>query len=516
MKGANLCGLALALSLLAACSTPHPVTGLPPDVTDLGEVPLDPMLDQSGPGATRLLIVTMSGGGKRAAAFGQGALNALAATRLPDGRSLLDEIDILSSTSGGSVTAAAFALEGEEGFDSYKRNFLEEDIMGQLLWELLNPVAFVSKVFIYNDRIEPFVEILEETVFAEATLGDVAPRAGGPHLILNATDAASGLTFSMTQHYFDHICADSRPYPLSRAVAASAAYPVGLSPIVLENKCTTEAKGQRQERLTRFLKSRRGKNWSEDELFAASDSPSDRTRALRYLRFLEGEAMPRYVHLLDGGISDNLGLSEPLRLMTSSFHGNPYHKAIIEGPIREIQILTLDARSSDQPEFEQTATPPGMVGSLLSVIDGAIDSRMSGLAVQAGLLRGLGDDINLSRCIQAGGNYVNASCRIGNNGAILFEKLSVQTTILSFDNLTKSSCHSGFAGLPTDWALTKPQVQALLDLGEGMVLLDRRIQGFAALAGSTRTAEEMTVGGLEKIEEACACFDGDDAPCNPD
>lgn len=515
MKPSSCYGLVLAIGLLTACSAPHPVTGLPPDVTDPGDTPLDPVLDRSGPGSGRLLIVTMSGGGKRAAAFGQGALNALETTLLPDGRSLLDEIDILSSTSGGSVTAAAFALNGEDGFDSYTADFLEENFMGRLYWELLNPVAFVSKVFVYNDRIEPLVEILEDTVFAKATLGDVAPRAGAPYLILNATDAASGLTFSMTQHYFDHICADSRPYPLSRAVAASASYPVLMSPIVLENKCSGQPEGKRRKMLANFLEGRLDGISPQNKLFVASDSPSERTRALRLLRLLEGEADARYVHLLDGGISDNLGLSEPLRLISSDFDENPYYDAVKDGPIKDLAILAVDARSNREPTFEETATPPSMFESLSSVLDGTIDSRMSGLAAQASLVKSWKLHIDLHRCAQAGVKIEEKSC-IGAAKVGRYQELNVHIAILGFDNLIEPACRSSFAHLPTDWALTKPQVRALLDVGEGMVLIDWRIQRFAALAGSIPTAEEMTRNGLAKIEEACACFDGDDAPCNRD
>jgi NTE family protein len=58
-----------------------------------------------------LLVLTMSGGGERAAAFSQGMLDALGRIHFHRG-TLLDEVDIVSSVSGGSVTAANDAVDG--------------------------------------------------------------------------------------------------------------------------------------------------------------------------------------------------------------------------------------------------------------------------------------------------------------------------------------------------------------------------------------------------------------------
>lgn len=55
-----------------------------------------------------LLALTFSGGGTRAAALSYGALQGLAATtvRISGGkRRLIDEVDLISSVSGGSFTA---------------------------------------------------------------------------------------------------------------------------------------------------------------------------------------------------------------------------------------------------------------------------------------------------------------------------------------------------------------------------------------------------------------------------
>ena len=68
--------------------------------------------------------MTFSGGGTRAAALAYGVLEALRDTTLEwRGRkvSLLDEVDVISSISGGSFPAAYYALRGEKIFDEFPR-----------------------------------------------------------------------------------------------------------------------------------------------------------------------------------------------------------------------------------------------------------------------------------------------------------------------------------------------------------------------------------------------------------
>ena len=131
----------LVLSLaLVACETPMRTTQLENmnegrqtyDYSDTAD--RDPTPDT-------LLIVTASGGGTRAAAFVLGALQGLGAVIKPDGGNLLDDVDIISSVSGGSVTSAYFALEGQEGFTHLKENFLKKHGFWEILGRAANPVT---------------------------------------------------------------------------------------------------------------------------------------------------------------------------------------------------------------------------------------------------------------------------------------------------------------------------------------------------------------------------------------
>src|SRR5262245_34256537 len=69
------------------------------------------------------IVLAFSGGGTRAAALAYGVLEELARTQIVwEGRSgrLLDEVDLISSVSGGSFTAAYYGLYGDRIFSDFE------------------------------------------------------------------------------------------------------------------------------------------------------------------------------------------------------------------------------------------------------------------------------------------------------------------------------------------------------------------------------------------------------------
>ena len=115
------------------------------------------------------VVVTFSGGGKRAAAFSYGVLEALRDIKVttPDGEqhSLLDEIDLISAVSGGAFTAAYYAMNGHETFDSYAPRFLNHDTEKDLWHKVLKPSSWprLAKPLVSRSDLE--VEYFDEELF---------------------------------------------------------------------------------------------------------------------------------------------------------------------------------------------------------------------------------------------------------------------------------------------------------------------------------------------------------------
>jgi NTE family protein len=258
----------------------------------------------SGQSDDLLVILAFSGGGTRAAALGYGVLEELRRTEVKVNgvkRRLLDEVDVISAVSGGTFPATYYALRGEKTFEEFEakvlaRNF-ETELAKRIILSPGNWFRLPSGTFGKSDL---FAELYDETVFDRATFADLK-RANGPLVIINGTDLTIGARFSFTQDQFDAICGDLSKVTLARAVATSTALPPLLTPISFENRGGT-CGGKKPA-------------WqAAAEAASGSEAPG---RALLRARALQSYADParRYVHVFDGGLSENLGLAEVVRAM---------------------------------------------------------------------------------------------------------------------------------------------------------------------------------------------------------
>ena len=112
-----LAGL-MAVLFLTACTAHYTVNR---NITTVKAVERYSLRNQSGTEKSDelMLILTFSGGGTRAAALSYGVLQALADTQIALGgkqHRLLDEVDLISSVSGGSFTSAYYGLFGDRMF----------------------------------------------------------------------------------------------------------------------------------------------------------------------------------------------------------------------------------------------------------------------------------------------------------------------------------------------------------------------------------------------------------------
>ena len=135
---------------------------------------------------------------------------------------LLDEVDLISGVSGGSFTASYFGLHGRDIFNDFRTEFLYGDFQGAMLWGLANPVNWVRLWSPRFGRSDMAQEYYDYKLFKGATLGDIAKKPG-PVVIVLATEAIEGISFGFTPSQFALICSDFDKFPVSRAVAASAA-----------------------------------------------------------------------------------------------------------------------------------------------------------------------------------------------------------------------------------------------------------------------------------------------------
>ena len=288
----------LSMALLAGCASRpvnEPITKVDPQA---GYRPylLIPKRQNNDPHT--LFVLSFSGGGTRAAAFSYGVLEELRRTGIVvDGqrRRLIDEVDLITRVSGGSFTALAYALYGDRLFTEYEDRFLRRDVEGTLTSRALNPFNWHKFIGGTAGRSELAAEYYDEVLFEGATFGDLLGRQA-PVAIATGTDLSTGSRLAFFQNDFDLLCSDLNTVRLSRAAATSSAVPVVLSPVTFNNYGGTCG-------------------YQYPARVASVDSPEHRARpagrALQRYRemasFQNSKDRP-YIHLVDGGISDNIGV----------------------------------------------------------------------------------------------------------------------------------------------------------------------------------------------------------------
>jgi predicted acylesterase/phospholipase RssA len=336
---------ALALLVLAGCYRVNPQLARPfNDAYGYRFANLGDAAEQDRDDDT-FIVLTFSGGGTRAAAFAYGVMEALHGTTLGDGRTMLDEVDVISSVSGGSFTAAYYGLFGpEQFFARFRDDVLYRKIERDLILRVAAPWNWPLLLSPYYARGDLAAAYYDSAIFEGRTF-DSVPRHR-PFIMLNATDIGVGATFSFTQEHFDRICSDLNGVPVARGVAASSAFPVAFTPLTLKNygagACDYDPP-----------------KWVMHAEHGDFDVNPPRFDLARTWRSYEDAIRRPYIHLSDGGLSDNIGLRsvENGIWLTRSI---PVLDQVNNGKISRLVIIVVDAKPRTEASADRSARPPGI------------------------------------------------------------------------------------------------------------------------------------------------------------
>lgn len=203
--------------------------------------------------------LALSGGGSRSANFSAACLFEL--QRL----GILQKADAISSVSGGSLTAAYYCTQDDAWNPTEAQRRLTHSFASDVIFNTILPWNFLVLTFTGWDRGDLLSDAFENKLYKRngrgLTFGDLLPNR--PRLLINATNLQSGRHFVFTNEAFDEINSDLARYPIADAVAASSAVPVLIHHLTLRDYSTT---------------------------------------------------FEQYLHLMDGGIVDNLGVRALLEM----------------------------------------------------------------------------------------------------------------------------------------------------------------------------------------------------------
>jgi predicted acylesterase/phospholipase RssA len=306
-----------------------------------------------------LIGLSFSGGGTRAAAFSFGVLQEMDTIAMPRASDkMLDRIDYISGVSGGSVTAAYFGLKKREALTDFRERFLllnaEEGLQTTLSLGTIGRALGGG----INDSTA-FTKWLDAHLFNNVTFGQFR-NVGSPRVWINASDIYNRVPFVFDATAFTAICSDLSKYPLSSAVAASAAVPIAFAPAVVK-----AYPGTCNDPLP---------PWIAKAAANRNASPMLGSYAKAVVRYREG-AVP-YLKLMDGGLVDNYGISgfTIARESSDTAYGplTP-HQAV---KLRRAMFLVVDSKVGISGDWVNTVQGPDGVEVLKAAIDTTMDASV--------------------------------------------------------------------------------------------------------------------------------------------
>jgi NTE family protein len=344
------------LSLTLGCEYVRPTMNAPLARWDAGygyrSTNLPP--SKTGSSDSLFIVASFSGGGARASALSYGVLRELARTPIQwEGadKRLLDELNIINALSGGSFTAAYYGLYGDRIFHDFEYRFLRKDWEHELRSRIFrSPRNWLRLWSPYFGRAHVFSELLDEALFDGHTFGDLVARHQRPLVLIHASDMATLSRFEFDQRQFDLICSDLSQLPLSVATASSSALPLILSPISMKNYAGNCGFRQSERLLTRWNTS-----WG-------------RQRANEFRSYLDAEKRP-YVHLLDGGLSDNIGMRAVLENTAYVGDLESTFKSLGAKKIRKLVYLMVSAETIPDVNLYKLNEIPGLMRVSRALID---------------------------------------------------------------------------------------------------------------------------------------------------
>ena len=237
----------------------------------------------------RFVALAISGGGSRAANFGAAVMLEL------QQRGLLEQVDVISGVSGGTLPAVYYGLGDMAGAftEPAVRETLGYDFQSSWIRRWFLPQNIFRYWLSDFTRSDIMVQVFNNRLYHDATFADLQLH---PKILLNSTVHNDNTRFTFTDERFAAIHSVLAPYHVANAVNASSAFPGAFQDVTLQ--------------------------W--------------------YM------VPPQFLHLYDGGPIDNLGVQAINQYINRNILGTSLDRLFPRGCV----IIVIDATpSSDHAEL---------------------------------------------------------------------------------------------------------------------------------------------------------------------
>ena len=210
--------------------------------------------------------IALSGGGSRAANLSAAVLLEL------DQLGILGKATAISAVSGSSLPAAYFGLYGRDQSHWNRddvRTQLKKDFEIRWFWRWFLPQKVLAYWFTNFNRSDIMKEVFDDNLFKHKTFGDMG--GGLPRILINSTTLTEGKRFVFSEEQFRALNSRIDTFPIANAVMASSAVPGAFHDMTLIDHSDTKRE--------------------------------------------------TYEHVVDGGSTDNLGITTLLTMVKALYNG---------------------------------------------------------------------------------------------------------------------------------------------------------------------------------------------------
>lgn len=242
----------------------------------------------------RFIALAISGGGSRAANFGAAVMLEL------QQRGLLEQVDVISGVSGGTLPAVYYGLGAKAGpfTTPALREALGYDFQSSWIRRWFLPQNIFRYWLSDFTRSDIMVQVFNNKLYHNATFADLRLH---PKILLNATVHNDHTRFTFTDDRFALLHSVLAQYRVANAVNASSAFPGAFQDVTLQ--------------------------WYMEQR--------------------------QYVHLYDGGPIDNLGIQALAEYMNRNILGTTLDRLFPKGCL----IIAIDATpASEHPDLNTRAS----------------------------------------------------------------------------------------------------------------------------------------------------------------
>ncbi len=189
-----------------------------------------------------------------------------------------------------------------------------------------------------------------------------------------------------------------------------------------------------------------------------------------------------YIHLVDGGVSDNIGVRGVLEALEELAASAAFRGEVGFGVFRRIVLFVVNSHSSPRTDWDRSESPPGFAVQLLQSAGLPIDrysfetiETMKDRAQIATWRR----ELLVARARLAGVPEAEAEARV--------PKISLQVLDVSFDAIGDPQERASFMNLPTSFVLPAEDVDRLREVAGRLLRRSPEYESLVREFGGTPT-----------------------------